>query len=921
MYERSLLAAPLVLMVLMSGCSGDSATDLIAKAKVELAQRDPAAAVIHLKNALDQDPASAEARLLLGRTLLATGDVPQALIELRKALNAQAPEDEVMPEIARAWLAQGEAAKLVAAYGGQTLTSPAANARLRTLVATAQASLGDVDGSRHSLAQALESQPRHAPALVLNARLDAATGQVEAALRQLDEVLAGEPGHEAAGLLKADILWQVRRDADEAAALYRRVRAAHPKSLGAHRAMVRLLLQQGQLAAARTDFTALQKLAPMHPDTVFLQGQLALAGKDYKAAREICDRLLSAAPKNVGVLLLAGAAEMGMARHTQAAGLFDRALKVAPGLVPARQMLAHAWMTSGQPDKALDVLQPVVDAPEADARSLAMAGEAWLMTGQGARAEALFQRALRVAPDDAGLRTGMAVAQLARGENGAAEQTLQAIAQIDSSSRADLAVISARLRQNDLPGALKAIAALERKRPEQALPLVLRGRVQRLQGDLAAARASLDQALVRQPGFLPAMTMRADLDVADHQPAAARQRFETAIKADPQNNAARLALVDLDRRLGAPDAALVAQLKDAVRADPSDPASRRMLVEQLLASGDAQAAQMAAQEATAALPNDLWVMDALGRAQLAAGDSERAVSTFKQLATQQPKNPLHLVRLADAHIARQDSAAAAQALRRALEIEPDHLLAQRGLALLAQRDRRPQDALAIARGLQQRLPRDAVGFALEGELEARAGHWPAAAAAMGQALQRQPRSELAIQQHAYLVRAGRSAEAERLSTSWQKAHPQDAAFLYHLGNLALSAQDWPQAEARYRGVLKLQPRHAAAANNIAWIMATQHRDGAVAMAEQALAIAPDRPAMLDTLALAQESAGQLAQAVHTQKRAVELNPRDPSLRLRLAQLHLKNGDTSDARDLLEPLSRLGPSFSGHAEALGLLKSL
>jgi cellulose synthase operon protein C len=93
------------------------------------------------------------------------------------------------------------------------------------------------------------------------------------------------------------------------------------------------------------------------------------------------------------------------------------------------------------------------------------------------------------------------------------------------------------------------------------------------------------------------------------------------------------------------------------------------------------------------------------------------------------------------------------------------------------------------------------------------------------------------------------------------------------------------------------------------------------MAEQALAIAPDRPAMLDTLALAQESAGQLAQAVHTQKRAVELNPRDPSLRLRLAQLHLKNGDTSDARDLLEPLSRLGPSFSGHAEALGLLKSL
>jgi cellulose synthase operon protein C len=918
MHGRTLLAS---LLILLAGCRGDSEADLIAKAKAELSQHDHAAATIHLKNALDRNPASAEARLLLGRTLLATGDSANALIELRKAMDAKASEDEVVPEIARALLAQGKAPKLVGEFGGKTLSAPAANASLRTLVATAQASQGKAEAARRSVAQALQSQAGYAPALVLNARLDASSGQIEPALRQLDEVLANEPGHGVAGLLKADILWQVKGDADGAMALYQQVRAAHPQSLAAHLAVVRLRLQKNQLAAAHTDFAVLQKLAPKHPDTLFLQAQLALADKDFKGSREISERLLSAAPHNVHVLLLAGAAEMGMDQLTQAAGLFDRALKVAPGLVPARQMLAQALMKSGQPDKALDVLQPAVDAATADARSLAMAGEAWLMTGDSRRAEALFQRALKVQPDDAGLRTGMAMAQLAGSDGGAAEAKLEAIAQVDSSSRADLALISARLRQNDLPGALKAVAALERKQADQPLPLVLRGRVQLLQGDSAAARASLDQALVRQPGFLPAVSMLAELDVADHKPTSARQRFETLIKADPQNMAARLALVRLDRRLGAPDAALVAQLRRAVLAKPSDPAPHVMLVEQLLASGDGPGAQAAAQDAAAALPNDLAVMDALGRAQLAVGDSQRAVNTFTRLAAQQPKNPLHLVHLADARIAAQDTAAAAQALRQALQIQPDHLLAQRGLALLALRDKRPNEALAIARGLQQRLPRDAVGFALEGEVEARGGHWPAAAAAIARALERQPHSELAVQQHAYLTRAGLTAEAERMSAAWQKAHPEDGAFLYHLGNAAFAAHDWPTAEARYRAVLKLQPRHAAATNNIAWILATQHRDGAVAMAEQALAILPDRPAMLDTLALAQESEGQLAKAVNTQKRAVELSPRDPSLQLRLARLQIKKGDTSDARELLEALSHLGPSFSGHAEAVGLLKSL
>lgn len=93
------------------------------------------------------------------------------------------------------------------------------------------------------------------------------------------------------------------------------------------------------------------------------------------------------------------------------------------------------------------------------------------------------------------------------------------------------------------------------------------------------------------------------------------------------------------------------------------------------------------------------------------------------------------------------------------------------------------------------------------------------------------------------------------------------------------------------------------------------------MAEGALVILPDQAPLLDTLSIAMEAEGKLKKAIEAQKLATEKDPRSPMLRLRLAQLYLKSGDKSDARDLLEPLSRLGPSFGGQAEVANLMRQL
>mgnify|MGYP002145721270 CR=1 FL=1 len=137
----------------------------------------------------------------------------------------------------------------------------------------------------------------------------------------------------------------------------------------------------------------------------------------------------------------------------------------------------------------------------------------------------------------------------------------------------------------------------------------------------------------------------------------------------------------------------------------------------------------------------------------------------------------------------------------------------------------------------------------------------------------------------------------------------------------MNPQGTDRVAGREANVLAVQPRNAAAMNNIAWLLVKRGQPGAVAMAQQAGALMPDRAPFLDTLALALESENQLDKAIETQKRALQLDAKNPYLRLHLAQLLSKNGDKSGAREHLNALSSLGAGFPGQAEVAALLKSL
>jgi predicted Zn-dependent protease len=257
-------------------------------------------------------------------------------------------------------------------------------------------------------------------------------------------------------------------------------------------------------------------------------------------------------------------------------------------------------------------------------------------------------------------------------------------------------------------------------------------------------------------------------------------------------------------------------------------------------------------------------------------------------------------------------------VQQALALAPVSPLVQRSAAGMALRQGNPSFALSIARNVQLRDPDRALGWRLEGDARAQDGDWPGAAKAYRQAVARADRGDAPARLHWALLKSGQAAEAARFESEWSTSHASDARFASHAAEQALLASDWPRAEARLKRVLELRPDDASAHNNLALVLTSQGRPGALAHAERAALLAPDRPEVLDTMASVLHSAGRTPEALAWQQRAVARAPANPGLRLHLARLLIAAGQREAGRRELETLSRLGPAFSEQRQVQALL---
>jgi len=891
--------------LLLAAC-GESPESMVASAKQYIAKNDSNAATIQLKNALQKKPDNAEARFLLGKLYSAQGDYLGAQKELTRALDAGYSADEVVPLLAKVMLQSGQGEKIATDLANRQLSQPEAKAALLATQGLYQLGQGKRDDAVALLNSALKESPGYPLAKVGLARLRAIDRDFAGALADLDGILKDAPKLAEALSLRADLLAASNR-LDEAILAYEAVVVERPTDVGAHQALVSLLLQQNKLDVAQNKISEMRKALGAHPLAVYLQAYLnARNGKATEAYDQI-QQVLRSAPDYMPAQLLAASLQLQRQDYVQAQENLQKVIARAPNMQLAHRLLVASYIGMREPGRALESLQPLLKNKIDDVALLNLAGQVYAMNGDFARSEEYFGRASAADPKNAQYRTRLGVSRLVGGEADQAFHDLEAASALDADNiQADITLIVAHLRRNEIAKAVTAVGTLEKKKPNDPITHNMKGGVLLASKDMAGARKAFEKALEIKPDFLPALSNLARLDIADKKIEVARKRYDDFIAKNPKSSLAYLQAAELLAVTGGKAKDIQAMLEKGLAAVPTAMPIRSALVRLLVQSGDTKRALTLAQEASVAAPDDPVALDLLGRAQVAAGENQQALSTYGKLASRVPNSPAPLIAMADLQMAGKDFTAAEQSLRKALGVKADAVEAQQRLIALLVNDKRGDAAISIAKDIQKQRKDAAVGFILEGEILAATGKKSEAVEAYGEAFKRDKSAQSLIRLHAARLAAGQAPEASKLATEWVKANPKDLAVRSYLAERSLAEQKYDLAVQQYRQMAELAPKNPMVLNNLAWALGKVNDKSAIGIAEQAVALAPNSPVVLDTLGMLYLDNGDVTKALEYLKKAVSLGPKVPQLHLSLARALIKSGDKAGARKELDEAQQGAP---------------
>jgi len=904
----------------MGACGRSDPTSLIASARGYLEKNDYKAAIIQLKSAIQSAPDNAEARFLLGKSLLESGDPGGAETEIRKALDLKYPADEGYPLLARALFQQGQYQKVVTELTDRKLLTPAAQADALTTLGLARLGLDQKKEARAAIEAALIAKPGDVHATVALAQLASSEKDLPGALKLADAALASAPDDLQALSLKADLqIAQGQRD--EGIKTLERALQGRPDWLAGRFVLVSVLASSGQVDRAAAALEPAKQAAPKDPRTLYSEALVAFNKGDMPSARTAIQATLSVAPNYVVALYLSGLIDYQLGSYAAAEQTLRLVLAKMPKDLGVRQALAGTYLRTGQTGRALETLEPALQRAPDNPVVLRTAAEVYLASNNPAKAAEYYERANALDKGNVESQVRLAQLQMAAGEDSArALKNLETLAVANPSLQAaDMALISTHLQRHDMDKALAAAQAFVKKQPANPLALNVEGVIYSQKRDFKAARAAFEEALKIDPSYAAAAQNLARLDLMQRDFDGARKRYEQILAKDPGNEQALLALAVLIASTNAPPAEIRAALDRAIAANPTSVRSQLALIAFLNQRGDTKGALAAARSAESAFPGNAQVLEALGIAQQATGDNNQAIETLMKAAKLDPQNAIPLLRLAGVQATLKDFDGSIATLHRAIALQPDQIAAWSVLSGVYAASGRIEAGLADGRKLQKEYPARAVGFAVEGDLLNAQKKFVDAAAAYQNGIAREPIPVLSLRLYMALQAAGRQDQASAFAQRWQKDHPRDVLLRNFQGQQYILVKDYRSAVRQFQAVLDVEPDNAVALNNVAWVLNELGDPKALQYAERASALAPFTPSVMDTHGWILVQHGDAAQGLVLLRKANTLAPQDADIQLHFAKALLKTGDKAAAKGQLEKLAALDKPSPARDEAQLLLK--
>ena len=889
--NRQRILGPVLALVFMliSACQ-PTPEERLAQAEEHVAAADYRSAVIELQNLLQAAPDDMRGRRLLAEAYYQLGDFPGAAGQFERAIELGDTSASTWMAYGRALLSQGRATEVFERVV-PNLESHAADTPVLVFLGDVQLAQNNFANADRLYAKAIEQDPASADGLTGLAMVRASTGDMTEAARLLDIAAENNPDVPSVWLARGNLL-QAGRDYTEAAEAFEKAlqlqteRSPLAENFSARVNLVSSLIDSGQLDAASAQLDELRARFPDHPASGFLEGRLAFARGDFDSAQLALQDYLAKNSGDARGRAILGAINFSQQNLRQAESHLIAAVRANAGGDATRRLLAETRLRLDNPGGALDILLAPDDLGQADAMYLSMLGRAQLASGDDEAALEYFKRGVELEPGNDMVTLALASAYLRVDRAGQAVEVLENMpVRAGSDLRRQTLLIAALVRQGDNDRAIAESNRLLEQNPDDPSVHTIAGALWQSIGAPKRASSAYEKALSLDPENLTALFSLSRIALSNGETTAAAMRLQSLLESHPAYAPAIVTLGMIFQDAGSLDN-LRPYVQKAIESAPDSITPYLILARLELA---------------------------LDRPDVVLGIVDEARSKFGASANLDHFRGLALM-------AKGERQSALRALMSAVSASPGNATFQYDLAQVQLANDYYDAANESASAFCKLSSNDFRCPVLQGDISLARGDGDAAVAAFETAAGMKLDRDVAVRLARARTVAGTGNASQSLE-AWLRDHPGDHSVRSLYARVLESEGAIPAAIAEYEALMSAGELDAVGMNNLAWRYSLANDTRAVAVAEQAHALAPTVGSITDTLGWILAQQGDYGRAVPLLREAVRQAPDVAEIRYHLASALAGAGEKGEAKAILEEVLSSGTTFPSRPDAVQLLDSL
>ncbi len=567
--KKTLLA---VLFGLMLGCAEKTSEQHMEAARQHLEQNNIEAAVLELKNAVQLDPNSAQARFELGSVYLQQKNFEGAEKELNRALEYGYEATKVIPMLSKAYKQTGAYAALSEIDHDEAGLSEVEQAEVSFFKIQSLLQLEKIEEAKALIEEVNQLDTRTVYKSLALAYLPLLDKDFESALSALEIAREQSPLNADVLKLQGQLLLQLGRT-PEAIEVYQNYTRQYPEDSQTLFVLANIMIESGMTEEAEPIVDGLLEISAENAFLNQLKATVLASRNDHKNAQVFAEKSILNGRNDPVVRLIAGFAAYQNDDFEAANRHLSYIASSLPDGHPGLKLLAASQLQIGQSSEAGDVLSRLEQVTEQDALLFSKTGYELIRSGNFKQAKEVVERTSFISRSAEDL-TRLGVLKLSLNDVQGIVNLEEAVEQAPDMVSAKSTLASAYLLSNQLDKAADLADEWKRTIPDDASAYMLAGEVLVKQGKLEAAKGEYNKVLGMDADNTLAKLALVNIDMRQGNASSAETNLAEVLKSSPQSVPALATHYALYSQKNSPELAI----KPAVDALASNPDNQALAV-------------------------------------------------------------------------------------------------------------------------------------------------------------------------------------------------------------------------------------------------------------------------------------------------------------------------------------------------------